>query len=112
MSSKQMAAAVLSGRKVTFTFLSGADPIEGYLAGMDDFHWFVVTSTGVKHLIHKTTVYVTISDEDTYATEPQREALDKIVGPFRLFVRDSFSRNREEGGGSAPGPESVMEKAS
>jgi hypothetical protein len=87
MSSKQMARTVLDGKKVTFDF--GFTSVEGYLCGMDDFHWMVVTPEGQQHLIHKgQTPLISFSSQPTYDGEPQRRTLEKIIGPFRSRLAD------------------------
>jgi hypothetical protein len=90
MSSKQLARTVIDGRQLTFTPLVG-NPITGYLCGMDDFHWMVVTATGTKHLVHKASApVIDFSDLATYQDEPLRDSLDGVVGPFRRFVEAEF----------------------
>lgn len=90
MSSKQLARTVLHGRLLTFRLLTG-DSITGYLCGMDDFHWMVVTGEGQKHLIHKASAgLITLADTASFEEEPLRDELEKIVGPFREFVQRSF----------------------
>lgn len=93
MSSKQLARTVLDGRRLTFRLNSGAE-IEGYLSGMDDFHWMVVTPDGQKYLLHKgSTALIALGDESTYKTEPLHFEMEKIVRPFREFVsREYFGR--------------------
>jgi hypothetical protein len=88
MSSKQLARTVLHGRAVTFRFPSG-DAVTGYLCGMDDFHWMVVTSDGLKHLIHKGSASViTMADTPSYNSEPLCDEMEAVVGPFRRFVEE------------------------
>lgn len=90
MSSKQLARTVLHGRAVTFRFATG-DPITGYLCGMDDFHYMIVTPEGQKHLIHKGSAsIITLADTPSYESEPCHTALEKVVGPFRTYVEGAF----------------------
>lgn len=89
MSTKQLARTVLDGRILTFTPLVG-DPITGYLCGMDDFHWMVVTSRGTKHLIHKASAPVIDFGVCQYDEEPNHPVLEQIVAPFRNFVASEF----------------------
>jgi hypothetical protein len=91
MSSKQLARTVVHGRKVTFRFPTG-DPISGYLGGMDDFHWLVVApESGLKHLIHKgSACIITLADTHTYESEPLRDQMEKVIGPFRRYVEEVF----------------------
>lgn len=90
MSSKQLARTVLDGKKVAFRFASG-ETVEGYLCGMDDFHWMVVTPEGSKHLVHKGSAsIITLADIASYASEPKRSDLEQVVGPFRRFVEGAY----------------------
>lgn len=96
MSSKQLARTVVHGRKVSFQFPSG-QVIEGYLCGMDDFHYMVVEPvTGQKHLIHKGgACIITLADESTYDVEPRFADLERVVAPFREYVdREYFGRQK------------------
>jgi hypothetical protein len=96
MSSRQLATTVVEGRMVTFHFLSDAlDPIEGYLCGMDDFHWMVVTPLNEKHLIHKSAARVDLHSESTYGDEDMYSYLEEVVSPFRDFVeRTGLARSK------------------
>lgn len=90
MSSKQLARTVLDGKKVTFRFTSG-EMVEGYLCGMDDFHWMVVTSEGRKHLVHKGSAsIIDLADDPSYADEENHSSLEQVVGPFRRFVEGAY----------------------
>ena len=93
MSSKQLARTVLDGRRLTFRLTSGAE-VEGYLSGMDDFHWMVVTSQGQKFLLHKgSTALIALGDESSYKDEPLYYEMEKVIRPFREFVsREYFGR--------------------
>ena len=84
MSTKQLAQTVKDGRKLRFNFPSG-DPLVGYLGGMDDYHWLVVTATS-KHLIHKGNVtMVDIFSESTYDRE-MTDDMEAVIGPFRRYI--------------------------
>ena len=86
VSSKQLARTVKDGRKVSFWLSSGLE-ISGYISGMDDYHWFLVTPENRKHLIHKGLAsLITLHDESTYATEPLWELLEQTIAPFRDHV--------------------------
>lgn len=96
MSSKQLARTVVDGKAITFRFVSG-EPITGYLCGMDDFHWMVITSSCEKHLIHKGSAsIITMADVSSYEQEPDREALESIVGPFRNYVASAYLGRAED----------------
>lgn len=87
MSTKQLAHAAVAGRKVTFHFAAPTlEPITGYLCGMDDFHWMVVTPQGEQHLIHKSAARVDLHTTSSYDDESLREDLDRVVLPFRDFL--------------------------
>lgn len=88
MSSKQLARTVLDGKKVTFR-VANEEPVTGYLCGMDDFHWMVLTADGEQHLIHKTAPMISLSSVATYADEPGREQMEKIIGPFRRSLTEA-----------------------
>lgn len=92
MSSKQLAWTVVDGRLLTFHLLNG-DSINGYLCGMDDFHWMIVTVGGKKHLIHKAAAaLIDIASEPTYG-EHRSSALEEVISPFRQVVeRGVFGR--------------------
>lgn len=93
MSSKQLARTVLDGRRLTFRLTSGTE-VEGYLSGMDDFHWMVITPQGQKYLLHKgSTALIALADEATYKDEALFSEMEKIVRPFREFVsREYYGR--------------------
>lgn len=94
MSTKQLARTVLDGKRLRFRV--PADNLhhpflEGYLCGMDDFHWMIVTPEGHTHLIHKGSASViTIGDEPAYADEDRHDELEKLVGPFRTWVEQAI----------------------
>lgn len=90
MSVKQIARTVVDGRKVTFHIFDG-EPITGYVAGMDDYNWLVVTPAGDKHLVHKGSCPRTdLHDEPTYRAEPNHEEIERVVGPFRRYCSSQF----------------------
>lgn len=89
MSSMQLARTVIEGQRVVFT--TTAATIDGYLCGMDDYHWMVVQATGEVVLVHKAqTPVVTIKSVKTYQDEDRREVLEKIIGPFREHVAKTY----------------------
>ena len=92
VSRKTIALAAIEERMVTFTL--GPDwKINGFVCGMDDYHWKVVDGGGNVHLIHKSQAVVTIpsgdavvdnSLSDTSAwTDEQRAMLRPIIAPFK-----------------------------
>lgn len=87
MSSKQLARTVVDGRILTFTPVSGA-PVTGYLAGMDDYHWLVVTPYDEQVLVHKSASKIDIGAK-TYNQETLRADLERVIAPFRAHIQES-----------------------
>lgn len=88
MSTKQIARSVHDGRLVTF-HIPGSENISGYVAGMDDFHWLVLTPDGKEHLVHKSGAsVVTIASQPTYAEEVLHADLERVIEPFRKRLVD------------------------
>ncbi len=94
MSSKQLARTVVDGRLLTFHLLNG-ESIKGYLCGMDDFHWMIVTTDEEKHLIHKAAAaLIKIAPEPTYDEKHRSSGLEEVISPFRQLVeRGVFGRD-------------------
>ncbi len=88
MSSKQLARSVIEGRQVTFDTETGT--FRGYLCGMDDFHWMIVTSNGFQLLIHKSAPVVTMGKDCTYDSEEHKDVLEDVVAPFRRYVEETY----------------------
>lgn len=87
LSKKQLTASAVKGRMVTFHISFTEETISGYLCGMDDFHWMVITPSGSKHLIHKANVSVVdLLESPTYANEENHEELESVVAPFRDWI--------------------------
>lgn len=84
LSDKQVAYSVRDGQQVT-AYLDGHEPVTGYVYGADDYHWALVTPDLGRYLIHKST-HLMFGREDTYATEPNHDGLEQLVGPFRAWV--------------------------
>lgn len=102
MSTKQMAYAALGGRLLRF-HLSDA-VINGYLVGMDDYHWLVaqVDEDGKDihtDLLHKGSVTrVRISREDSLSNEDLtiKAAVQSIGGSFFDFCADLLDRPKRK----------------
>lgn len=95
MSVKQVARTVVDGRKVTFHVFDG-EPVTGYVAGMDDYNWLVISPRGTKHLIHKGSCpRIDLHDLVTYPDEENHEQIEKVVGPFRRYCSSQIF-GREE----------------
>ena len=100
MSSKQLAYAATAGRRITFDFLSSARTIQGYLVGMDDFHWLVAYPAHGEvetALLHKGAVdLVVLSGSRILADEDPsiRVAIEEIGRQFLDFCeRTYFGKN-------------------
>lgn len=96
MSVKQLAQTVRYGRRVTFLIFDG-DPITGYLAGMDA-KYFLVLSPGhdgfERWVVSRAgNPAFRLHDEVTYDTEPQRSAMEAIIGPFRGWISNRIFNN-------------------
>ena len=106
VSSKQIAKAALHGRKVTMKFLRSqpAHEVNGYVVGMDDFHWLVASvipaylrvgdETVSLSLIHKSSADViglasdsTLNLEDT----DTQKALTRLGGAFWSWCEENYS---------------------
>jgi hypothetical protein len=93
-STKQIVQTVKDGRKVYFKTVVG--DISGYVAGMDDYHWMVVTPAEnlTTHLVHKSAPLISLGRASTYQDEDTKEEMDKIIAPFRQWVlRTYFGRS-------------------
>ena len=96
MSSKQMAYAATSGRRVSFSFLAANHQVSGYLVGMDDYHWLVaclVPGEVQTTLIHKSSAdLVTISNESTLDSEHDyiKVAVQEIGRGFFAFCNRTY----------------------
>lgn len=107
MSTKQVARTVLDGTAITFSFPPSDKQITGYVFGADDYHWAVVEPNGDRHLVHKGAPIVTLLSTRKLHAEPNAEALEPLVAPFRRYVeRTYFGRN-----GADPAREDEREPA-
>lgn len=88
---REIAQTVRYGRKVTFLVFDG-DPIEGYVAGMDEDYFYVLAPNadgkGFRrwYINRAGNPAFELHAESTYGNEPQREAMDVIIAPFRGWV--------------------------
>lgn len=77
------------------------DPVAGYLAGMDDYHWLVITSDLKLHLIHKSISRVDLGALDQSGQleqEQSKEEIEKLVGPFRSYLQKNNWIPQSSGG--------------
>lgn len=87
MSDKQIARAAVEGQRLIFRTVAFT-PMDGYVVGMDDFHWLIASPGELGEpvattLIHKTCPLVSFTD--TYlADEPEedRQEIQKIGRSF------------------------------
>jgi hypothetical protein len=89
MSVKQLAQTVRYGRKITFLVFDG-DPITGYLGGMDEEYFYVLSPIHEgfeRWVINRAgNPAFMLHAEATYDGEPQREAMEEIIGRFRGWI--------------------------
>lgn len=94
---KQLFRSVTEGRLVT-CYVSHPEfgPVQGYVCGMDDFHWMLVTPDGEKYLLHKGSIAVIeLHDDSTYAAEDNRRDLEQVVAPFRGWVEREWGTRKQ-----------------
>jgi hypothetical protein len=97
MSSRQIAHAATGGRRVTFLWLTAKHTIEGYIVGMDDFHWLVIPTDAFSDwqpvMIHKASPDITvISTESSLDSEPDhvKVAVEEIGRGFFTYCDKIF----------------------
>lgn len=83
---RQIIQSVRHGRRCTFRPIDN-DEITGYIAGIERFHYFVLSVEGGvvrQHLIHKSCPVIELHAGSTFEleTEDIRAALTKIMGRF------------------------------
>lgn len=91
LSRKQLGRTVAEGCRIIVHLpnLPFDSPLVGYLCGVDDYHWMVVTPEGKKVLVHKgAAALIELSDEPTLADEPRRDELERLVRPFVGYLED------------------------
>jgi hypothetical protein len=98
MSDKQMARAAVEGRKIIFC-TGVLTPMEGYVVGMDDYHWLIAAPSegerGVQTtLVHKSCPLVTFTaDLLSGEIDEDREKIQSIGHSFwRYCVDNGLSR--------------------
>lgn len=88
---RQLYQTVKSGQQVTFSVFDD-DPITGYLAGIDDEHFFVLEPTSDRLKFHKKVIreaccpVFRIHPTPSYKDELAVEEMDRIISPFRSWV--------------------------
>lgn len=89
VSNRQLAYTVRDGRRVTF-HIPNLDPVLGYLAGMDDYHWLVVTPDLKLHLVHKGFSRVdlgTLDQKGDLESEANKDEIQKLIRPFLQYLQ-------------------------
>lgn len=100
-SSKQLAHAATRGSRVTFTTTAGV--VSGYLVGMDDYHWVVVSpedSTLHVTLVHKASspiVNVGSSNNLQDEQDSTREYVAQVGSAFFSWCSNNFGLQAYEG---------------
>ena len=97
VSDKQLGRAAAEGKAVRF-YTEGTEkpPVLGYVVGMDDYHWAVgiVSTEGLPlvTLIHRSCPVISISPEETLATEPEsyRAWVIGLSAQFREFCSKKY----------------------
>lgn len=87
MSRRQLEQAVLAGRRLTIRG-DGGWTVTGYLAGLDDYHYLIVSDEGgvrQTRLVHKSAPLVDVDVTPTYDLH-RTEWLESIIGPFREAI--------------------------
>ena len=107
MSTKQMARAGFDGSRLSFHF-DREDVLNGYLVGMDDYHWLVASvshpndgreQTVETHLVHKGSVArVRIHKHALLTQEPEpiKAEVESIGGAFFAFCAGLLARKTPE----------------
>lgn len=91
---KQIAQSVKDGRAVHVTLLDGRTVL-GWVYGMDDFHWGLVTLDGSKVLVHKSAPFVEFTVHLlAQQTSAVQALIEPVVTPFRAHVVETvFSKS-------------------
>lgn len=82
-SDRQVHFAVKDGRHVTFRMDGPYPPLNGYVIGVDDYHWVVLDREGATHLVHKSCQWVTIGRP---MLDSESEEIRAAATPFRERV--------------------------
>jgi hypothetical protein len=98
MSSRQMARAATDGRRISFQWVASngnyVAPLDGYLVGMDDFHWLVLTTPNQQiALIHKTSPDITLIKKScslTSESEATQLAVEEMGRAFFNFCDRTY----------------------
>lgn len=87
-SDRQIAFAVRDGKMVTVTISTG-EKVTGYVFGVDDFHWLIITPHVETLMVHKSAPSVLIHQKSTL--DAAHAEVQTLVSHFRSSVlRDYF----------------------
>jgi hypothetical protein len=93
MSSRQMARAATDGRRITLAWLDAKHEVNGYLVGMDDFHWLILADDLQTHLIHKSSPDFVIIEKSCSLTSESsllQETVDEMGRAFFNHCNRTF----------------------
>lgn len=86
---RQLAETVKHGRRVTFQVRS-AESVTGYLAGIDETHFFVLAPEGERvrllFVTRDASPVFEVHPESTYQDEEQHPYMERIIGKFRSAI--------------------------
>jgi hypothetical protein len=100
MTMSRIGRTVLHGQRITAWLHCEKEwAVCGYLAGMDDDHWFILRPEGdelLQFLVQRRPIPVLeIHTECTYDQEPLRREMDKMIVHFRTWLsRNVFKEKR------------------
>lgn len=101
MSLKQLCQTVRSGQMITFLIFDG-EPVQGYLAGLDDNSYFVLEPYGHGRdrfrrkiiRLHGSPSFE-IHSSSTYNEEESHDEMEEIIRPFRAWVLKNIFGHRK-----------------
>jgi len=99
MSTKQVSRAAIDNRQLRFVLNVNLEPVEGYVVGMDDYHWMIAqrshpTALPTTALVHKgSTAYVEFTNMFLHSEDEQLQTFAKKVGAS--FWETLSKRERE-----------------
>lgn len=82
-SDKQILGAAKRGKTVSVVLPNGEE-VEGWICGMDAFHWGIVSANGDVTLIHKSAPSLRIGD-----SIEMTELARKVAEPFQRYASDN-----------------------
>lgn len=89
LSDKQVDWSVYHGQLVT-AYLAGGHSVTGYVYGADRYHWSLVSGDLDTYLVPRSSA-LAFGPAGSYAAEPRRADLDKLVAPYRRHLAGIYS---------------------